>query len=70
MVEAASDMFVVVMDDSKLVFGLGGSGLATPMEIVQFYWKYNLVGLQELFKEEGGSRIVQRGRWICHDFRP
>lgn len=53
MVEAASDKFVVVVDDSKLVSGLGGSGLAMPVEVVQFCWKYNLVRLQELFKEEG-----------------
>ncbi|KAI5675184.1 hypothetical protein M9H77_06134 [Catharanthus roseus] len=53
MVEAASDKFVVVVDDSKLVTGLGGSGLAMPVEVVQFCWKYNLVRLQELFKEEG-----------------
>ncbi|KAM7512396.1 hypothetical protein LguiB_011271 [Lonicera macranthoides] len=53
MVEAASDKFVVVVDDSKLVDGLGGSGLAMPVEVVQFCWKYNLVRLQELFKEEG-----------------
>uniref|UniRef100_A0A5B7B8N9 ribose-5-phosphate isomerase n=1 Tax=Davidia involucrata TaxID=16924 RepID=A0A5B7B8N9_DAVIN len=53
MVEAASDKFVVVVDDSKLVSGLGGSGLAMPVEVVQFCWKYNLIRLQELFKEEG-----------------
>ncbi|CAA7388071.1 unnamed protein product [Spirodela intermedia] len=53
MVEAASDKFVVVVDDTKLVDGLGGSGLAMPVEVVQFCWKYNLTRLQELFKEEG-----------------
>ncbi|CAI9102691.1 OLC1v1000998C1 [Oldenlandia corymbosa var. corymbosa] len=53
MVEAASDKFVVVVDDSKLVTGLGGSGLAMPVEVVQFCWKYNLIRLQELFKDEG-----------------
>ncbi|RDY08036.1 putative ribose-5-phosphate isomerase 3, chloroplastic, partial [Mucuna pruriens] len=53
MVEAASAKFVVVVDDTKLVDGLGGSGLAMPVEVVQFCWKYNLVRLQELFKEEG-----------------
>ncbi|CAL5381336.1 unnamed protein product [Camellia sinensis] len=53
MVEAASDKFVVVVDDSKLVSGLGGSGLAMPVEVVQFCWKYNLIRLQELFKGEG-----------------
>ncbi|WCJ43909.1 Ribose 5-phosphate isomerase type A protein [Euphorbia peplus] len=53
MVEAASDKFVVVADDTKLVTGLGGSKLAMPVEVVQFCWKYNLVRLKELFKEEG-----------------
>lgn len=51
MVEAASDKFVVVADETKLVTGLGGSGLAMPVEVVQFCWKYNLIRLQELFKE-------------------
>ncbi|WOG93922.1 hypothetical protein DCAR_0313210 [Daucus carota subsp. sativus] len=53
MVEAASDKFVVVVDDSKLVSGLGGSGLAMPVEVVQFCWKYNLVRLQDMFKDQG-----------------
>lgn len=53
MVEAASDKFVVVADDTKLVTGLGGSGLAMPVEVVQFCWKYNLTRLHELFTEEG-----------------
>lgn len=53
MVEAASDKFVVVVDDTKLVTGLGGSGLAMPVEVVQFCWKYNLVRLQEMFNAEG-----------------
>lgn len=53
MVEAASKEFVVVADETKLVDGLGGSGLAMPVEVVQFCWKYNLVRLQELFNEEG-----------------
>ncbi|XP_077245376.1 ribose 5-phosphate isomerase, type A protein [Tasmannia lanceolata] len=53
MVEAASKKFVVVADETKLVSGLGGSGLAMPVEVVQFCWKYNLIRLQELFNEEG-----------------
>ncbi|KMT13407.1 hypothetical protein BVRB_4g083630 [Beta vulgaris subsp. vulgaris] len=51
MVEAASDKFIVVVDDTKLVDGLGGSRLAMPVEVVQFCWKYNLKRLQEIFKE-------------------
>lgn len=46
MVEAASDKFIVVVDDTKLVDGLGGSRLAMPVEVVQFCWKYNLLRLQ------------------------
>lgn len=53
MVEAASEKFVVVVDETKLVSGLGGSGLAMPVEVVQFCWKYNLTRLQELFREQG-----------------
>lgn len=45
MVEAASKEFVVVADETKLVDGLGGSGLAMPVEVVQFCWKYNLVSV-------------------------
>ncbi|PWA63681.1 Ribose 5-phosphate isomerase, type A [Artemisia annua] len=39
MVEATSNKCVVVVDDSKLVTGLGGSGLAMPVQVVQFCWK-------------------------------
>ncbi|KAL4200751.1 hypothetical protein AMTRI_Chr02g255170 [Amborella trichopoda] len=53
LVEAASAQFVVVADESKLVDGLGGSGLAMPVEVVQFCWSYNAKRLQDLFKEEG-----------------
>ncbi|OIW13534.1 hypothetical protein TanjilG_29275 [Lupinus angustifolius] len=65
MVEAASEKFVVVVDDTKLVTGLGGSGLAMPVEVVQFCWKYNLIRLRELFKEEGVDaklRIDENGK--------
>ncbi|XP_006853295.2 probable ribose-5-phosphate isomerase 3, chloroplastic [Amborella trichopoda] len=53
LVEAASAQFVVVADESKLVDGLGGSGLAMPVGVVQFCWSYNAKRLQDLFKEEG-----------------
>lgn len=39
MVEMASAKFVCIVDDSKLVKGLGGSKLAMPVEIVQFCHK-------------------------------
>jgi ribose 5-phosphate isomerase A len=40
MVELASDLFICIVDESKLVKGLGGSKLAMPVEIVQFCHKY------------------------------
>ncbi|KAE8670942.1 putative ribose-5-phosphate isomerase 3 [Hibiscus syriacus] len=49
MVEAASSSFIIVADDSKLVSGLGGSGLAMPVEVVQFCWKYNLNPIKDGF---------------------
>lgn len=48
MVELASDQFVCIVDDTKLVDGLGGSKLAMPVEVVQFCWEYNLQRLQNL----------------------
>lgn len=42
MVEMASKQFVCIVDDTKLVEGLGGSKLAMPVEIVQFCHKYTL----------------------------
>eukprot|EP00268_Persea_americana_P063335 TRINITY_DN8209_c0_g1_i3.p1 TRINITY_DN8209_c0_g1~~TRINITY_DN8209_c0_g1_i3.p1 ORF type:complete len:286 (+),score=38.60 TRINITY_DN8209_c0_g1_i3:577-1434(+) len=64
MVEAASSSFVVVADETKLVSGLGGSGLAMPVEVVQFCWNYNLVRLQELFGEgcEAKLRVDAAGK--------
>ncbi|KAJ6353900.1 hypothetical protein OIU76_002840 [Salix suchowensis] len=65
MVEAASDEFVVVADETKLVDGLGGSKLAMPVEVVKFCWKYNLVRLQEMFKDEGVEaklRVDENGK--------
>lgn len=48
MVEMASAKFVCIVDDSKMVTGLGGSKLAMPVEIVQFCHLYTLKRLQEL----------------------
>ena len=38
----ASDIFVCIVDDSKMVSGLGGSKLAMPIEITQFCHLYTL----------------------------
>ncbi len=59
MVEMASDQFVCIVDDSKLVSGLGGSKLAMPVEVVQFCWKYNLDRLANL-PEVAGCRAELR----------
>mmetsp|Transcript_6009 Transcript_6009/g.10850 ORF Transcript_6009/g.10850 Transcript_6009/m.10850 type:complete len:239 (-) Transcript_6009:103-819(-) len=59
MVEMASDLFVCIVDDSKLVDGLGGSRLAMPVEIVQFCWRYNLERLKAL-PEVAGCRAELR----------
>jgi ribose 5-phosphate isomerase A len=48
MVELASKKFVCIVDESKLVDGLGGSQLAMPVEIVQFCHKYTLNRLAAL----------------------
>ena len=39
MVELASKKFVCIVDDTKLVSGLGGSKLAMPVEVTPFCWK-------------------------------
>ncbi|KAL0691752.1 hypothetical protein Bca4012_091431 [Brassica carinata] len=61
MVEAVAERFIVVADDTKLVKGLGGSGLAMPVEVVQFCWKFNLVRLRDLFREFGCDAKLRVG---------
>ncbi|XP_055809586.1 probable ribose-5-phosphate isomerase 1 [Solanum dulcamara] len=53
MVEAATKKFIVIVDESKLVNHLGGSGLAVPVEIVPFCWEFTLKRLEMLFIEAG-----------------
>lgn len=47
MVEVQADKFIVIVDDSKLVPGLGISG-AMPVEVTPFCWEFNLKRLQAL----------------------
>ncbi|CAH8386153.1 unnamed protein product [Eruca vesicaria subsp. sativa] len=61
MVEAVAERFIVVADDTKLVEGLGGSGLAMPVEVVKFCWEFNLVRLRDLFKEFGCEAKLRVG---------
>lgn len=53
MVEGACKKFVVIVDESKLVPYLGGSGLAMPIEVVPFCWKFTAKRLQDLFEDCG-----------------
>ncbi|KAF8390028.1 hypothetical protein HHK36_024549 [Tetracentron sinense] len=53
MVEGVCRKFVVIVDESKLVKHLGGSGLAMPVEIVPFCWKFTAERLQSLFEDSG-----------------
>ncbi|GMI67646.1 ribose-5-phosphate isomerase 2 [Hibiscus trionum] len=53
MVEGACKKFVCIVDESKLVKHLGGSGLALPVEIVPFCWKFTANKLQNLFQRSG-----------------
>jgi hypothetical protein len=76
MVEMASAKFVCIVDDSKLVEGLGGSKLAMPVEIVQFCHLYTLNRLQALPEvagcvaklrmegERGGKPGGRRDLWV------
>lgn len=59
LVEQASTQFVCIVDESKLVDGIGGSKDALPVEIVQFCYKYNLERLQNL-PELAGSKAKLR----------
>lgn len=53
MVEGASKKFVVIVDESKLVKHIGGSGLAVPVEVVPFCCNFTRGKLEELFREAG-----------------
>lgn len=52
MVECQADKFVVIVDESKLVDGLGISG-AMPVEVTPFCSQFNLKRLQELDSVKG-----------------
>ncbi|KAL5828077.1 hypothetical protein ACOSQ4_019874 [Xanthoceras sorbifolium] len=53
MVEGACKKFVVIVDESKMVPYIGGSGLAMPVEVVPFCWKFTAKRLRELFQDCG-----------------
>lgn len=53
MIESACKKFVVIVDESKMVKYLGGSGLAMPVEVVPFCWKFSAERLRNLFEDSG-----------------
>ncbi|GAV90196.1 Rib_5-P_isom_A domain-containing protein, partial [Cephalotus follicularis] len=60
MIEGACKRFVVIVDDSKLVDYVGGSGLAMPVEVVPFCWNFTLRRLKGLFKDSGCAAKLRR----------
>ncbi|CAA6671399.1 unnamed protein product [Spirodela intermedia] len=50
MIEGASRRFVVIVDETKLVERIGGSGLAVPVEVVPFGWQLTMGRLKGLFE--------------------
>lgn len=72
-VAAASERFIVVVDDEKLVDRLGGQ-MAVPVEVVQFGWQATAAALErlggqpELRHTEGQSFVTDGGNFIldCH----
>lgn len=53
MVESASKKFIVIVDESKLVNHIGGSGLNMPVEVIPFCWNHSLTRLESLFADTG-----------------
>lgn len=67
MVEGACKKFVVIVDETKLVNYLGASGLAMPVEIVPFCWKFTAERLRLLFEDSG---CVAKLRTFSHNGQP
>ncbi|KAK8582960.1 hypothetical protein V6N13_069726 [Hibiscus sabdariffa] len=61
MVEGACKKFVCIVDESKLVNHLGGSGLAMPVEIVPFCWKFTARKLQNTLENSGCVAKLRNG---------
>lgn len=61
MVEMQAEQFVVIIDDSKLVPGLGISG-AMPVEVTPFCWQFNLDRIKNLPSVKGcDARLRMEG---------
>lgn len=58
MVEAASEKFVCIVDETKLVPQLGVDSI--PIEVVQFCYKYSQARILEAFGGEAACKAVLR----------
>ncbi|CAM8953409.1 hypothetical protein QQ045_016917 [Rhodiola kirilowii] len=71
MVEGVCKKFIVIVDESKLVNHLGATGLAMPVEIVPFCWKFTAERLQAVFEYAGCvaklRTVVQTGEPFVTD---
>ncbi|KAK1423114.1 hypothetical protein QVD17_18409 [Tagetes erecta] len=72
MIEACCKQFVVIVDESKLVEYVGGSGLALPVEIVPFCWRFTAKKLEAMFENAGcvaKLRVLENGEAYVTDNR-
>jgi len=67
MIESACKKFIVIVDKSKLVGHLGGSGLAMPVQVVPFCRKFSADRLRKLFE---GSGCVAKLRTLPSSSEP
>ncbi|KAG6579245.1 putative ribose-5-phosphate isomerase 2, partial [Cucurbita argyrosperma subsp. sororia] len=67
MVECVCKKFIVIVDESKLVEYIGGSGLAMPVEVVPYCWKFTAVRLQNLFED---TDCIAKLRTVGDDGEP
>ncbi|KAK1280476.1 putative ribose-5-phosphate isomerase [Acorus gramineus] len=60
MIEGACETFVVIVDESKLVDHIGGTGLALPVEVIPFCCNFTVERLRELFPDSGCRAELRR----------
>lgn len=60
MIEGASRRFVVIVDETKMVKLLGGSGMAVPVEVIPFCSKFTMSNLRRLFEGIPGFHLRLR----------
>ena len=80
MIEGASKRFVVIVDESKMLERIGGSGMAVPVEVVKFGWQLTLARLEKVFEgfedcegrlrkgEDGGPFMTDNGNYVVDLF--